>query len=205
MQQPAYWGSGYRPLGTPYPGGGGAGAGGGGGVNFNVARLFAAAANNDQMQRASGKLTPASLLGAWADSLGNAVHVFSTDAYEMRLMATLTRPPRPDIHLCLRPCESGGGWQCGNSILDPLWTSEKQLHWVTFDGRVSVWVRLHDEHKTKSDAKEGPPQEGGEDGTTPALESAPKAEEEEAPREAEPEAAPASAQPQEGTEQDASA
>lgn len=97
---------------------------------------------------------PADLLGSWADSLGNAVHVFSTDAYEMRLMATLTRPPRPDIHLCIRPTVAGGGWQCGNSILDPVWTSDKQLHWVTVDGRVSVWVRLMESDVSKDKPKD---------------------------------------------------
>mmetsp|Transcript_56701 Transcript_56701/g.88236 ORF Transcript_56701/g.88236 Transcript_56701/m.88236 type:complete len:181 (+) Transcript_56701:65-607(+) len=117
---------------------------------------------------------PADLLGSWADSLGNAVHVFSSDAYEMRLSATLSRPPRPDIHLALRQCNLGGGWQCGNSVLDPVWTSDKQLHWVTVDGRVSVWVRLHDSDlptepkdtqesaKTTSTDVQAQPQEGTE-------------------------------------------
>merc|ERR1712183_376005 len=101
----------------------------------------------------------ADLLGAWADSLGNAVHVYSQDAYEMKLQATLTKPPRQDIHLSVRQVEGGGGWQCGNSILDPVWTSEQQLHWVTGDGRVSVWVRLN-EDDTKTVPTEGQPQEG---------------------------------------------
>lgn len=106
-------------------------------------------------QHQSLGLMPPDLLGSWADSLGNAVHVFSQDAYEMRLMATLTRPPRPDIHLNLRPVAAGGGWQCGNSILDPVWTTDKQLHWVTVDGRVSVWVRLMDKDEKGKDAAEG--------------------------------------------------
>mmetsp|Transcript_28540 Transcript_28540/g.45943 ORF Transcript_28540/g.45943 Transcript_28540/m.45943 type:complete len:171 (+) Transcript_28540:37-549(+) len=90
--------------------------------------------------KGGGRLLPEHLLGNWADSLGNAVLVFSTDAYEVRLMATLSQPPRKDITLQLRPVP-GGGWICGNAMLDPVWTSKTQLHWLAIDGRISVWVR----------------------------------------------------------------
>jgi len=92
-------------------------------------------------QTPDGMMGPEKLLGHWVDSQGNAVHVLSTDAYDVRLAATLSRPPRPDINLSVKPVVIGGGWQCGHSLLDPVWSSETQLHWVAMDGRVSVWVR----------------------------------------------------------------
>lgn len=92
-------------------------------------------------ETAHGLLGPEQLLGHWVDSQHNSVHVLSTDAYEMRLEATLSRPPRPDIHLSVKPVMLGAGWQCGHSLLDPMWTNPRQLHWVAMDGRVSVWVR----------------------------------------------------------------
>lgn len=103
-------------------------------------------------QTPDGLMGPEKLLGHWVDSQGNAVHVLSTDAYDVRLVATLSRPPRADINLSVKPVSLGGGWQCGHSLLDPVWTSEVQLHWVAMDGRVSVWVR---------------PQEGVDDDASP--------------------------------------
>mmetsp|Transcript_47403 Transcript_47403/g.135938 ORF Transcript_47403/g.135938 Transcript_47403/m.135938 type:complete len:185 (+) Transcript_47403:124-678(+) len=88
-----------------------------------------------------GPFTPSDFLGTWADSLGNAVIVSSEDAFELRLLAVLSQPPRRDIHLAMRPIP-GGGWSCGNAMLDPTWSSPTQLHWLTADGRISVWVRL---------------------------------------------------------------
>lgn len=92
-----------------------------------------------------------SFLGDWADSLGNRVNVFSADAYQMKLMVTLSNPPRKDIHLQIWPVEFGGGWMCGNSILEPFWSSETELHWVTKDGRVSVWVRPQDRSRSSTE------------------------------------------------------
>lgn len=86
-------------------------------------------------------LSPDGFLGQWVDSQGNMVTVTSTDAFEVRLEATLSRPPRADIHLGVKPVMLGGGWRCGHSILDPYWSTTTQLHWVTDDGRVSVWIR----------------------------------------------------------------
>ena len=34
---------------------------------------------------------------------GNAVQVLATDAYDLRLLATLSKPPRPDVHLSVKP------------------------------------------------------------------------------------------------------
>jgi len=115
-------------------------------LNTNVAKLFAAAASAEQAAMTSPleKLTQDNLLGTWADSLGNKVHVCATDAYQANLIATLCRPPRPDVHLRIH-AEVHGGLRCGNSVLDPIWSSREQLHWVTADGRVSVWVRLQDQ------------------------------------------------------------
>mmetsp|Transcript_69 Transcript_69/g.195 ORF Transcript_69/g.195 Transcript_69/m.195 type:complete len:266 (+) Transcript_69:114-911(+) len=91
-----------------------------------------------------GFISPEALLGQWVDSLGNVIMVMSIDAFDARLVATLSRAPRPDIHLNFKPIALGAGWQCGHSILDPNWSSPKQLHWVTGDGRISVWVRPED-------------------------------------------------------------
>mmetsp|Transcript_22202 Transcript_22202/g.48543 ORF Transcript_22202/g.48543 Transcript_22202/m.48543 type:complete len:189 (+) Transcript_22202:93-659(+) len=84
---------------------------------------------------------PERLMGLWVDSRGKTVHVSSTDAYDVKLIATLSKFGQPDIHLALRPVWIGAGWQCGHYLLDPMWTTETQLHWVALDGRVSVWVR----------------------------------------------------------------
>mmetsp|Transcript_27807 Transcript_27807/g.86568 ORF Transcript_27807/g.86568 Transcript_27807/m.86568 type:complete len:191 (-) Transcript_27807:18-590(-) len=95
-------------------------------------------------QRSRGGLLPEDLAGSWMDSLGNFVEVCITDAYETKLVAHLSQPPRQDIMLSMRPLP-GGGWLCGNSMLDPEWTTASQLHWLTVDGRVSVWARLPDD------------------------------------------------------------
>lgn len=93
---------------------------------------------------AAASITPQDLLGGWADSLGNAILVSSLDAYQLRLNAILSQPPRKDINLSLRPTDTGG-WICGNALLDPTWSSPGQLHWITGDGKVSVWIRLEGE------------------------------------------------------------
>eukprot|EP00439_Symbiodinium_sp_Y106_P044831 s5544_g5.t1 len=59
------------------------------------------------------------LLGRWVDSQGHSIHVLSTDAFNVRLLATLRKTMCPDKHLALKPIRLGGGWQCGHSILDP--------------------------------------------------------------------------------------
>jgi len=122
------------------------------------------------MQSTEGLMGPDSLLGHWVDSQGNGVHVLSTDAYDVKLNATLSRPPRPDIHLAVKPIVLGGGWQCGHSILDPVWSSDTQLHWVAQDGRVSVWVRPLDDEEADEVAaasQPGSPTAGGAAGGGP--------------------------------------
>jgi len=101
-------------------------------------------------------LSPAAFLGHWIDSSGSMVHVLSTDAFDLRLQARLTRMGRPEVQLCIRPVAFGGGWQCGHSMLDPGLSSVAQLHWVTADGKLSVWVRID----------EGPPEEPPTEGPT---------------------------------------
>lgn len=86
-------------------------------------------------------LAAESLSGAWIDSQGSTVQVVSTDAYNVRLLATMSRPGRPDMFLSVKPIRMGAGWQCGHYILDENWSTRSQLHWVAGDGRVSVWVR----------------------------------------------------------------
>eukprot|EP00930_Biecheleria_cincta_P096165 TRINITY_DN88039_c0_g1_i1.p1 TRINITY_DN88039_c0_g1~~TRINITY_DN88039_c0_g1_i1.p1 ORF type:complete len:330 (-),score=72.63 TRINITY_DN88039_c0_g1_i1:97-1086(-) len=81
------------------------------------------------------------ILGSWVDSQGSMVRVLSTDAYNIRLLATMSRLGRPDMFLAVKPIRMGAGWQCGHYILDETWSTTSQLHWVAGDGRVSVWVR----------------------------------------------------------------
>merc|ERR1739845_50345 len=82
--------------------------------------------------------TAEELLGSWADSLGNAIHVCSTDAYQINLMATLKKPDRRDIHLKMRrPPQDPSGWHCGTYSLDSTWTAPNQLHWVNTSGNSS--------------------------------------------------------------------
>mmetsp|Transcript_22396 Transcript_22396/g.63617 ORF Transcript_22396/g.63617 Transcript_22396/m.63617 type:complete len:268 (-) Transcript_22396:237-1040(-) len=101
-----------------------------------------------------GVMSAEKLLGHWVDSKGNAIHVMNTDAFDMRLVAALSRPPRPDIQLAIRPVMMAGGWQCGHSLLDPAWSSEDQMHWVALDGQVSVWVRPQDYHSEDHDGSD---------------------------------------------------
>mmetsp|Transcript_9912 Transcript_9912/g.21404 ORF Transcript_9912/g.21404 Transcript_9912/m.21404 type:complete len:156 (-) Transcript_9912:30-497(-) len=86
-------------------------------------------------------LSPDVFKGQWTDSLGNKVFVCFADALATVLVAHLSRPPRPDIQLSLRRVPHGGGWQCGNAVLDPTCAFPDQLTWVAADGRLSTWVR----------------------------------------------------------------
>lgn len=83
---------------------------------------------------------PGDFLGTWVDSLGNSIHVYSTDAWQVRLVATLSRPPRPDVHLCIRLMPDGN-WCCGNYMLNFGSSTKEQLQWFTYDGRRSTWAR----------------------------------------------------------------
>jgi len=112
---------------------------------IEVSELFAAA---EAVQQEAGvkeasQLVTESFLGTWVDSLGNLVSVYNTDAFETKLMATLSRPPRADIHLALRRVATSG-WRCGNAVLDLMWSTDRQLHWLSENGRVSVWVKADD-------------------------------------------------------------
>merc|ERR1719282_86205 len=92
-----------------------------------------------------GSVAPRDLLGRWTDSYGNTVNVKQTDEFGMQLVATLSRPPRPDIYLKFQPVDHGAGWHCGDATLDATLsqngTSVTDLFWAFPDGNVSVWVR----------------------------------------------------------------
>merc|ERR1719410_1007527 len=124
---------------------------------IEVSELFAAAEAVQQEQgiKPASQLTTESFLGTWVDSLGNYVSVYNTDAFETKLMATLSRPPRADIHLALRRVATSG-WRCGNAVLDPMWSTDRQLHWLSENGRVSVWVKADDVKPPTSQAKGQP-------------------------------------------------
>ncbi|CAJ1339750.1 unnamed protein product [Effrenium voratum] len=81
------------------------------------------------------------LMGNWVDMQGNPVLVHSVDAYEMRLVAAVSRPSTRDLQLGLRPTPEGEGWICGNATLDLAASSLAELHWIGPRGRYSVWVR----------------------------------------------------------------
>jgi len=121
---------------------------------IEVSELFAAAEAVEQEQgvKEDSQLTTETFLGTWVDSLGNLVSVYNTDAFETKLMATLSRAPRADIHLALRRVATSG-WRCGNAVLDPLWSTDRQLHWLSENGRVSVWVKADDVKPSTSQAK----------------------------------------------------
>jgi len=57
------------------------------------------------------------LRGIWLDSRGHTVTVYSTDAFSMRLKATLAKADGHETHLPIRPTSRGCRWQCGSSFL----------------------------------------------------------------------------------------
>lgn len=93
--------------------------------------------------------TAADLIGVWADSLGNKVSVESYDAYSAKLVATLSKPPRKDITLTVRPGPDGG-WTCGNAKLDRVGNTLDEIAWPAADGRVSVWIRFTPDNDNES-------------------------------------------------------
>jgi len=117
-----------------------------GGQGETIDRLIRGAQTAARGQKQSPLLSgydlkPEDFLGNWADSQGNQVLVYSTDAWEMRLTAALSRPPRPDIYLGIRQDGPAGDWICGNSTLRLDMSSIQELHWSAADGRLSVWTR----------------------------------------------------------------
>mmetsp|Transcript_66765 Transcript_66765/g.175036 ORF Transcript_66765/g.175036 Transcript_66765/m.175036 type:complete len:152 (+) Transcript_66765:67-522(+) len=88
----------------------------------------------------SGVMGADGLYGNWTDSYGNTVCVYSTDAFDANLIATLSRPPRHDINLHIKKTEFGCGWHCGDGAL--VSHSATQLWWVFQDGNFSVWTKV---------------------------------------------------------------
>lgn len=80
------------------------------------------------------------LLGKWIDMRGNSVNVYNADAYELRLMASVSRYPREDLQLAIRQLPDQG-WHCGNASLDNSISTLEQLHWISPNGNHSVWLR----------------------------------------------------------------
>eukprot|EP00929_Paragymnodinium_shiwhaense_P023767 TRINITY_DN14801_c0_g1_i2.p1 TRINITY_DN14801_c0_g1~~TRINITY_DN14801_c0_g1_i2.p1 ORF type:complete len:292 (-),score=63.36 TRINITY_DN14801_c0_g1_i2:214-1017(-) len=98
-------------------------------------------------------LTPWHFFGAWQDTIGNSIEVVFLDAYQHRLLVTLSRPPRRDITLVLQSTEDGYGWCCGDATLDVMNSSSEKLLWVFGDGRLSTWTKPEG---TQSAAKRWP-------------------------------------------------
>mmetsp|Transcript_40047 Transcript_40047/g.127434 ORF Transcript_40047/g.127434 Transcript_40047/m.127434 type:complete len:127 (-) Transcript_40047:341-721(-) len=86
-----------------------------------------------------GAVAADALSGNWTDSYGNTVCVYSADAFDAQLIATLSRPPRRDINLPVLPAKLGCGWHCGDAAL--VGSSTRQLWWLFPDGNVSIWTR----------------------------------------------------------------
>jgi hypothetical protein len=128
-----------------------------GGVNIQLAQSHAARlrgqeeplggwsgqTSNGRGGRSSARLSigPEDFLGNWIDMQGNSVLVYSTDAFQMRLMASVSRPGSKDLQLGLRPTPDGRGWICGNATLNFALSSTAQLHWAGPNGRISVWMK----------------------------------------------------------------
>mmetsp|Transcript_21785 Transcript_21785/g.49588 ORF Transcript_21785/g.49588 Transcript_21785/m.49588 type:complete len:177 (+) Transcript_21785:54-584(+) len=89
-----------------------------------------------------GAITAKDIYGNWTDSFGNTVCVYSMDAFTTRLVATLSKPPRRDINLPLRPLQDG--WLCGRGVLDHSRSCAEDgtLCWVFPDGSFSTWSRM---------------------------------------------------------------
>lgn len=99
------------------------------------------AARGDRRRASPGEpLSPEDFLGNWIDISGNSVHIYSVDAYDVRLVATISRYPRNDVHLNIRQVMPGT-WVCGNSTLNAEMSSFLQLVWQGNDGRSSSWTR----------------------------------------------------------------
>mmetsp|Transcript_18005 Transcript_18005/g.42073 ORF Transcript_18005/g.42073 Transcript_18005/m.42073 type:complete len:199 (+) Transcript_18005:94-690(+) len=94
-----------------------------------------------------GSISAMDIYGNWTDSFGNIVCVYSMDAFESRLVATLSKPPRRDINLSLQPLADGTGWLCGRGVLDHGRSSisEGKLCWVFPNGSVSTWKRIQND------------------------------------------------------------
>uniref|UniRef100_A0A7S1WKY3 Uncharacterized protein n=1 Tax=Alexandrium catenella TaxID=2925 RepID=A0A7S1WKY3_ALECA len=103
-------------------------------------------------------MSPRNLIGKWTDSYGNSVNVRATDAFGLHLLATLSRPPRPDIHLKFRQVETGAGWLCGEATLDatlgPAGGKPTELFWCFPTGDVSVWVRAGEPEDSNESPRE---------------------------------------------------
>jgi len=84
-------------------------------------------------------VTPEALFGNWTDTYGNTVCVYSMDAFNAQLVATLSRPPRHDINLPIYSVSMGCGWHCGDAAL--VERSDTQLMWMFPNGNVSTWTR----------------------------------------------------------------
>jgi len=96
--------------------------------------------NRPRMALRGKPISAEELLGNWVDLLGNSVLVYSTDAWQLRLTASMSRPPRPDVQLSVWH-DAIQGWICGNAVLDASTSRQEQLQWVAPDGRTSVWMR----------------------------------------------------------------
>mmetsp|Transcript_4257 Transcript_4257/g.15934 ORF Transcript_4257/g.15934 Transcript_4257/m.15934 type:complete len:361 (+) Transcript_4257:130-1212(+) len=127
--------------------GGGGGGGGWGGSGYSSGSgcgsgPYPSSPTSARWDMPSGSkpLGPEDLLGNWVDMQGNSVMVCSTDAWELRLTASMSRPNRPDLNLSVRPSPSGG-WLCGTFELDPMVSSPERLTWYAPDGRMSSWMR----------------------------------------------------------------
>jgi len=96
--------------------------------------------------RAFCYMAPEFFLGGWRDSMGSSVCVYSADAFEVRLMVTISRSSQPDLHLNLVPRQDG--WHCGEARLDDAKSRPRKVCWVFPKGKESFWTRDQDGEDT---------------------------------------------------------
>jgi len=105
--------------------------------------------------RAFCYMAPEFFLGGWRDSIGSSVCVYSADAFEVRLMVTISRSSQPDLHLNLVPRQDG--WHCGEARLDDAKSRPRKVCWVFPKGKESFWTRDLEDSEQKEDTRNRQP------------------------------------------------
>eukprot|EP00419_Tripos_fusus_P029925 CAMPEP_0172721842 /NCGR_PEP_ID=MMETSP1074-20121228/80026_1 /TAXON_ID=2916 /ORGANISM="Ceratium fusus, Strain PA161109" /LENGTH=242 /DNA_ID=CAMNT_0013547693 /DNA_START=116 /DNA_END=844 /DNA_ORIENTATION=- len=92
-------------------------------------------------------MAPEFFLGRWTDSMGSSICVYSADAFEVRLVVTISRSSRPDLYLNLVPRPDG--WHCGEARLNVSKSSSTKVCWVFPKGKESFWMREQEDSERK--------------------------------------------------------
>lgn len=84
------------------------------------------------------RVNPEQLCGYWTDFDGKPVKVYSSDAFQVRLYATLTSHSGQSVNLRLREADLGLGWCCGDAVMTEFFSW--QVTWTFPDGTLSQWA-----------------------------------------------------------------